>query len=120
MATTAESDQSAGQEVNWKKEDKAFQAKRTSEYYDPCQEAANKSIRCMNRNGGDRDMCQDYFQYVDRPTQPTNTCPLNEALISLLLARPEELTVSTENRAYRDCKKEWMARRKAQSKSWFS
>jgi cytochrome c oxidase assembly protein subunit 23 len=38
--------------------------KRTSQYYDPCQEAANKSIKCMHRNGGDRDMCQDYFQCV--------------------------------------------------------
>ena len=36
--------------------------KRSSEYYDPCQEFANKSIRCMHRNAGDKDMCQDYFQ----------------------------------------------------------
>jgi hypothetical protein len=39
-------------------------SKRASEYYDPCQEAANKSIKCMYRNNGDREMCQDYFQCV--------------------------------------------------------
>ena len=41
-----------------------FYSKRSSEYYDPCQEFANKSIKCMHRNNGDRDMCQDYFQCV--------------------------------------------------------
>jgi hypothetical protein len=38
--------------------------KRSSEYYDPCQDFANKSIKCMHRNNGDRDMCQDYFKCV--------------------------------------------------------
>lgn len=56
--------------------------KRTSEYYDPCQEAANKSIKCMNRNNGDRDMCQDYFQFVDHPSQPSEACLQNEPLMS--------------------------------------
>ena len=37
-------------------------SKAYSEYFDPCQEAANKSIRCLNRNGGDREMCSDFFQ----------------------------------------------------------
>ncbi|KAH7132108.1 cytochrome c oxidase-assembly factor COX23, mitochondrial [Dendryphion nanum] len=37
-------------------------SKAYSEYFDPCQEAANKSIRCLNRNGGDRQMCTDFFQ----------------------------------------------------------
>lgn len=36
--------------------------KAYSEYFDPCQDAANKSIRCLNRNGGDREMCSDFFQ----------------------------------------------------------
>ncbi|ETN38473.1 cytochrome c oxidase-assembly factor COX23, mitochondrial, partial [Cyphellophora europaea CBS 101466] len=36
--------------------------KRSSEYHDPCQDFANRSIRCLHRNGGDKDMCQDYFQ----------------------------------------------------------
>ncbi|EPE04159.1 cytochrome c oxidase-assembly factor cox23 [Ophiostoma piceae UAMH 11346] len=39
-----------------------FETKSKSEYLDPCQEAAAKSIRCLHRNGGDRGMCQDYFQ----------------------------------------------------------
>ncbi|KAF1358041.1 cytochrome c oxidase-assembly factor COX23, mitochondrial [Lizonia empirigonia] len=33
-----------------------------SEYFDPCQEAADKSIRCLKRNGGERAMCSDFFQ----------------------------------------------------------
>ncbi|KAK7512205.1 cysteine alpha-hairpin motif superfamily [Phyllosticta citriasiana] len=37
-------------------------SKSLSEYYDPCQEAASRSIRCLHRNGGDRDLCSDYFQ----------------------------------------------------------
>lgn len=36
--------------------------KSRSEYYDPCQEAASKSIKCLHRNGGDKTMCGDYFQ----------------------------------------------------------
>ena len=39
-------------------------SKSKSEYLDPCQEAAARSIRCLHRNGGDRALCQDYFQYV--------------------------------------------------------
>lgn len=38
-------------------------SKAYSEYFDPCQEAAQKSIRCLHRNGGDREMCTDFFQY---------------------------------------------------------
>jgi cytochrome c oxidase assembly protein subunit 23 len=37
-------------------------SKPPSEYMDPCQEFANRSIKCMRRNAGDRDMCTDYFQ----------------------------------------------------------
>jgi hypothetical protein len=37
-------------------------SKQRSEYFDPCQETAERSIRCLNRNRGDRDMCKDYFQ----------------------------------------------------------
>ena len=37
-------------------------SKRYSEHYDPCQEAANKSIKCVNRNPGNKDLCNDYFQ----------------------------------------------------------
>jgi hypothetical protein len=37
-------------------------SKRDSEYFDPCQEAASRSMRCLHRNGGDRDLCTDYFQ----------------------------------------------------------
>ncbi|EEQ34378.1 cytochrome c oxidase-assembly factor COX23 [Microsporum canis CBS 113480] len=37
-------------------------SKSASEYMDPCQEFADRSIKCMRRNNGDRDMCTDYFQ----------------------------------------------------------
>ncbi|KAI1200988.1 hypothetical protein F5X97DRAFT_291836 [Nemania serpens] len=47
----------------WSKEKRRkFQNKSKSEYFDPCQEAASRSIRCLNRNGGDRTMCADYFE----------------------------------------------------------
>ncbi|KAI1461794.1 cytochrome c oxidase-assembly factor cox-23, mitochondrial [Annulohypoxylon moriforme] len=39
-----------------------FNNKSKSEWFDPCQEAAARSIRCLNRNGGDRRMCTDYFE----------------------------------------------------------
>ncbi|KAF2454888.1 hypothetical protein BDY21DRAFT_373764 [Lineolata rhizophorae] len=41
-----------------------FNSKRYSEYFDPCQEAADRSIRCLHRNPGDKDMCQDYFHEI--------------------------------------------------------
>ncbi|RKF63402.1 Cytochrome c oxidase-assembly factor COX23, mitochondrial [Erysiphe neolycopersici] len=37
-------------------------SKRPGEYMDPCQEAASRSMKCLRRNGGDREMCTDYFQ----------------------------------------------------------
>ncbi|KAL2134444.1 hypothetical protein VTI74DRAFT_156 [Chaetomium olivicolor] len=47
----------------WNTETKQkFESKDRSEYLDPCQEAAARSIRCLHRNGGDRTMCSDYFQ----------------------------------------------------------
>ncbi|CAG8961091.1 hypothetical protein HYFRA_00002634 [Hymenoscyphus fraxineus] len=44
-----------------KKTSEKFESKRLSEYYDPCQEAADRSLKCLHRNGGDRQMCADYF-----------------------------------------------------------
>ncbi|KAL2106535.1 hypothetical protein VUR80DRAFT_6575 [Thermomyces stellatus] len=47
----------------WTEDTKSkFETKNRSEYFDPCQEAASRSIRCLHRNGGDRTMCGDYFQ----------------------------------------------------------
>ena len=37
-------------------------SKRTSEYFDPCQALASRSIKCIHRNAEDRDLCLDYFQ----------------------------------------------------------
>ncbi|KYK56102.1 cytochrome c oxidase-assembly factor cox-23, mitochondrial [Drechmeria coniospora] len=53
----------------WDKETKqkfetADVSKSKSEYYDPCQEAAQRSYKCLYRNGGDKSMCGDYFQCV--------------------------------------------------------
>ncbi|KAF2710574.1 hypothetical protein K504DRAFT_466981 [Pleomassaria siparia CBS 279.74] len=39
-----------------------FENKAYSEYFDPCQDAAKRSIRCLHRNGGERAMCTDFFQ----------------------------------------------------------
>ncbi|KAF6844621.1 cytochrome c oxidase-assembly factor cox23 [Colletotrichum musicola] len=49
-------------EENFTESQRKFDAKSKSEYFDPCQEFAQKSIRCLHRNGGDRSMCGDYFQ----------------------------------------------------------
>ncbi|KAJ4020394.1 Mitochondrial copper homeostasis protein [Fusarium irregulare] len=43
-----------------------FETKSKSEFYDPCQEAAQRSYRCLFRNGGDKNMCGEYFQCVHR------------------------------------------------------
>lgn len=37
-------------------------SKNASEYYDPCQDFADRSLKCLKRNGFDREMCGDYFQ----------------------------------------------------------
>ena len=42
--------------------DMMFASKNASEYYDPCQDFADRSLKCMKRNGFDREMCHDYFQ----------------------------------------------------------
>ena len=42
----------------------AFYRKAYSEYFDPCQDLATRSLKCLHRNGGNREMCSDYFQWV--------------------------------------------------------
>ncbi|RCI09083.1 hypothetical protein L249_5125 [Ophiocordyceps polyrhachis-furcata BCC 54312] len=37
-------------------------SKPKSEFLDPCQEAAQRSYKCLYRNGGDRTMCAQYFK----------------------------------------------------------
>lgn len=39
-----------------------FATKGPSRYYDPCQESANMSIKCLELNNFDRDMCHEYFK----------------------------------------------------------
>ncbi|KAH7364271.1 cysteine alpha-hairpin motif superfamily [Rhexocercosporidium sp. MPI-PUGE-AT-0058] len=51
----------AGEPWNSKTSEK-FNSKLPGEYLDPCQEAASRSLKCLHRNGGDREMCTDYFQ----------------------------------------------------------
>ncbi|KAF2854896.1 cytochrome c oxidase-like protein-assembly factor COX23 [Plenodomus tracheiphilus IPT5] len=55
-ATPSKGDEWTGPKAN------KFDNKAYSEYFDPCQEAADKSIRCLKRNGGERAMCSDFFQ----------------------------------------------------------
>lgn len=45
----------------WTKEEEKYNSKKESAYVDPCQEAADRSLKCLRRNGGARDMCMDYF-----------------------------------------------------------
>ncbi|KAI0195417.1 cytochrome c oxidase-assembly factor cox-23, mitochondrial [Astrocystis sublimbata] len=63
MSSPAEPNDNPKDSDPWDQETKRkFQNKSMSEYFDPCQEAATRSIRCLNRNGGDRAMCTDYFE----------------------------------------------------------
>lgn len=39
-----------------------FAAKEPSKYYDPCAQSAQMSVRCLEHNNFDRDMCQEYFK----------------------------------------------------------
>ncbi|KAH8754262.1 cysteine alpha-hairpin motif superfamily [Hyaloscypha finlandica] len=59
----AMSSKDAPEETPWdSKTSEKFQSKRPGEFFDPCQEAASRSLKCLHRNGGDREMCTDYFQ----------------------------------------------------------
>ncbi|CAI7621127.1 unnamed protein product [Penicillium bialowiezense] len=46
----------------WEKAEKKFTHKHASQYYDPCQDFADRSLKCMKRNAYDRELCHDYFQ----------------------------------------------------------
>lgn len=50
----------ANQEA-WETRGAQYTSKKNSQYVDPCQEAAERSLKCLRRNGGARDMCMDYF-----------------------------------------------------------
>ncbi|KAG9248310.1 hypothetical protein BJ878DRAFT_488637 [Calycina marina] len=39
-----------------------FENKRPGEYFDPCQEASARSMKCLHRNANNKEMCNDYFQ----------------------------------------------------------
>ncbi|KAF4584041.1 geranylgeranyl transferase type I beta subunit [Ophiocordyceps camponoti-floridani] len=60
MASTAPPDK---EPKPWTDETKTkFRSKPKSEFLDPCQEAAQRSYKCLYRNGGDKSMCNEYFQ----------------------------------------------------------
>ncbi|KAG5971328.1 Mitochondrial copper homeostasis protein [Claviceps cyperi] len=51
-----------------------FETKSHSKFVDPCQEAAQRSYKCLFRNDGDKSMCSDYFQaYKDCKAAWTET-----------------------------------------------
>ncbi|KAL2215609.1 hypothetical protein M432DRAFT_642631 [Thermoascus aurantiacus ATCC 26904] len=50
------------QKTAWERVEKRFNGKNASEYFDPCQDFADRSIRCLRRNAGDKEFCHDYFQ----------------------------------------------------------
>ncbi|CAI6099598.1 unnamed protein product [Clonostachys chloroleuca] len=56
-------DPSQAESAVWDKQTRRkFENKSTSEFYDPCQAAAQQSYKCLFRNGGDKSMCGEYFQ----------------------------------------------------------
>ncbi|KAJ5881872.1 uncharacterized protein N7529_000544 [Penicillium soppii] len=57
-----ESTQGDGHDKAWEKVEKKFTHKHASQYYDPCQDFADRSLKCMKRNAYDRELCHDYFQ----------------------------------------------------------
>ncbi|KAF2212893.1 hypothetical protein CERZMDRAFT_59044 [Cercospora zeae-maydis SCOH1-5] len=59
--TTETTQTTEAEKTEWSQSSSRFESKRYSEYFDPCQDAANRSLKCLRRNGGDRAMCQDYF-----------------------------------------------------------
>ncbi|KAK5133074.1 Mitochondrial copper homeostasis protein [Meristemomyces frigidus] len=61
MPTSEGVDKGANKGTEWEQGGERFTNKRYSEYFDPCQEAADRSLKCLRRNGGDRAMCTDYF-----------------------------------------------------------
>ncbi|KAH8602737.1 hypothetical protein B0O99DRAFT_679726 [Bisporella sp. PMI_857] len=51
------------EETPWdSKTSQQFENKRPGEFLDPCQDVASRSIKCLHRNGGNKEMCTDYFQ----------------------------------------------------------
>ncbi|KAJ5915148.1 Cytochrome c oxidase-assembly factor cox23 [Penicillium verhagenii] len=46
----------------WENAERQFSHKTASQFYDPCQDFADRSLKCLKRNGYDREMCGDYFQ----------------------------------------------------------
>ncbi|KAJ5907743.1 hypothetical protein N7495_000425 [Penicillium taxi] len=57
-----ESSQNDNQTKAWEKAERRMVHKSASQYYDPCQDFADRSLKCMKRNAFDREMCHDYFQ----------------------------------------------------------
>ncbi|KAI2699635.1 hypothetical protein CBS147332_8227 [Penicillium roqueforti] len=58
----AESTQGDTHDKAWERAERKFAHKNASEYYDPCQDFADRSLKCMKRNAYEREMCHDYFQ----------------------------------------------------------
>ncbi|KAL7793058.1 hypothetical protein V8C37DRAFT_111237 [Trichoderma ceciliae] len=87
----------------WTEETKQkFESKSKSEFYDPCQEAAQRSYKCLYRNNGDKSMCGEYFQYV-------LTSQLWQWQLAPVVPGDE---ADVWFRAYRDCKQAWTERRR--------
>jgi len=39
-----------------------FRQKKPSQYFDPCAEAADLSMKCLDAHGYDKSQCADFFQ----------------------------------------------------------
>ncbi|KAJ5501390.1 hypothetical protein N7453_006207 [Penicillium expansum] len=62
MAAESTSTQGGSHDKTWREAERKFTHKHASEYYDPCQDFADRSLKCMKRNAFEREMCHDYFQ----------------------------------------------------------
>lgn len=92
MAEGRESIYKVGDSQYLKLQADTIHSKRNSEYFDPCQDFASKSIRCLHRNGGDKEMCTDYFQYVQSPLSPMQSCLQKQPNLARPQCESKELT----------------------------
>ncbi|KAJ5759676.1 hypothetical protein N7520_006832 [Penicillium odoratum] len=73
----SESSKPEAHEKAWENAERTFAHKNASEFYDPCQDFADRSLKCLKRNAYDREMCGDYFQYASSSYRSETMGPIS-------------------------------------------
>ncbi|KAI1054650.1 hypothetical protein LB506_010748 [Fusarium annulatum] len=92
-----------------------FETKSKSEFYDPCQEAAQRSYRCLFRNGGDKNMCGDMLLGIEQSGQVLTI----EQGISRLQTSMGMLYDATAEENNRNSSSTQTDKRKKEGRGWF-